>query len=163
MTAKPEAKGNQARDAARKRELQLIHIAKGQLGLGDDAYRDLLSQVTGKRSAAELTGAQRRQFLDHLKRCGWQQVQRPNPQRNEQPAHARAPGDVHAERWEKARQLWALLCRAGAVQADSDEALLAWVQRQHRVAAWRWLNTHQINTVVESLKKWCRRVGADLQ
>ena len=35
------------RDQARKRELQLIHIAKGQLGLGDDAYRDLLGQVTG--------------------------------------------------------------------------------------------------------------------
>jgi hypothetical protein len=50
-----------------------------------------------------------------------------------------------------------------AVQADSDEALLAWVQRQHRVAAWRWLNTYQINGVVESLKKWCRRVGVDLQ
>jgi phage gp16-like protein len=87
MTAKPDT----LRDQARKRELQLIHIAKGQLGLGDDAYRDLLSQVTGKRSAAELTGAQRRQFLDHLKRCGWQQVQRQNPQRVEQPhTHVRA-------------------------------------------------------------------------
>lgn len=159
MTAKPDT----LRDQARKRELQLIHIAKGQLGLGDDAYRDLLGQVTGKRSAAELTGAQRRQFLDHLKRCGWQQVQRQSPKRVEPPPHARAPDDLHADRWEKARQLWALLCRAGAVQSDTDEALLAWVQRQHRVAAWRWLNTYQINGVVEALKKWCRRVGVDLQ
>lgn len=161
MTAKPDSAADAA--AARKRELSMIHIAVGQLGMGDDAYRDLLERVCGKRSAAELTALQRRQFLDHLKRCGWAPKPKANPARLPQPRKARAPADAHADRWEKARALWAELAKAGAVRDDSDKALLDWVRAQQRVAAWRWLNTHQVNNVIESLKAWCNRVGVELQ
>lgn len=55
----------------RNRELARIHIAAKALGLDDDAYREMLSGVTGATSAAELTADGRRQVLDHLKRCGF--------------------------------------------------------------------------------------------
>lgn len=34
--------------------LAVVHVGKKELGLDDDTYRDLLEQVTGKRSAKDL-------------------------------------------------------------------------------------------------------------
>ena len=55
----------------RQSELAKIHIGAKQL-LGDDreAYRDMVEEVTGKRSAGELDAAGRRRLLEHLKGCG---------------------------------------------------------------------------------------------
>lgn len=39
---------------SRNQRLAAIHLGKKELGLDDDTYRDLLEQVTGKRSAKDL-------------------------------------------------------------------------------------------------------------
>ncbi len=62
MTAAPDT---------RKRELAMIHIAKQQLGMADDSYRDILWAVARVRSAANLDYAGRKAVLDHLKACGF--------------------------------------------------------------------------------------------
>ena len=57
-----------ARDDARRAEIAKIHIARAQLGLDDDTYRAMLYGVTARvYSAAELTAAERRAVLDHLR------------------------------------------------------------------------------------------------
>jgi len=55
----------------RNRELSAIHAAKRDLGMEDDAYRDMLWTVARVRSAADLDFAGRKKVLDHLKACGW--------------------------------------------------------------------------------------------
>jgi hypothetical protein len=71
------------RTRERAKTLQLIHIAAGQLGLIDAAipagdpdrdqlYRDLLEELTGRRSAAELSDAQLALVMARLKALGWQ-------------------------------------------------------------------------------------------
>lgn len=55
----------------RKSELAQIHIAKTQLALADDEYRNLLIQVTGKTSSKDLTWQQRKSLLDHFKKLGF--------------------------------------------------------------------------------------------
>ena len=40
---------------SRNQRLAVIHMGKNQLGLDDDIYRDMLEQVTGKRSAKDMT------------------------------------------------------------------------------------------------------------
>lgn len=51
---------------ARNRELGWIHKGKNLLGLDEDGYRAMLEKVTGKRSAADLTGPERGQVLAYI-------------------------------------------------------------------------------------------------
>ena len=69
-TAKPDTK---------RREIALIHIAKADLGLDDETYRDVLWTVARVRSAADLDFAGRNKVLDHFKARGW----KPKPKSNE--------------------------------------------------------------------------------
>ncbi len=62
---------NRTAEALRKSELAQIHIAKTQLALADDEYRNLLIQVTGKTSSKDLTWQQRKALLDHFKKLGF--------------------------------------------------------------------------------------------
>lgn len=54
--------------------LSKIHIAKQQLGLDDDTYRDLLGRVCGVRSAKDLTSKQASRVLQEFERLGFQPV-----------------------------------------------------------------------------------------
>jgi phage gp16-like protein len=53
------------------REIQLIHIAKQQLGLDEATYRDMLWSVARVKSSTALDFAGRKKVLDHLKACGF--------------------------------------------------------------------------------------------
>jgi hypothetical protein len=54
-----------------KAQIQLIHIAKHQLGLDTDLYRDILFNLFGKRSSKDLTYYQGVELINHLKSCGF--------------------------------------------------------------------------------------------
>jgi phage gp16-like protein len=51
--------------------LAKIHIAKKELGLDEETYRDALEGQTGKRSAAEMTNEQIAKCLRHFVSLGW--------------------------------------------------------------------------------------------
>ena len=61
----------QTAPVVRNKELAQIHIARQQLGMDDDAYRDVLWTVARVRSAADLDWSGRKRVLDHLKACGF--------------------------------------------------------------------------------------------
>ena len=65
--------------ANRNKELAAIHTAKRDLGMADDAYRDIMWSVARVRSAKDLDHAGRMKVLDHFKACGW----KPKPKANE--------------------------------------------------------------------------------
>ncbi|MBW2672689.1 MAG: regulatory protein GemA [Deltaproteobacteria bacterium] len=56
---------------ARRVALAKIHIAKKQLGLDEDTYREMLVNVGGKDSAGKLSAAGRRKVLAHLATVGF--------------------------------------------------------------------------------------------
>lgn len=56
----------------RKKMIAKIHIAKKQLGLEDDVYRDLLENITGLRSCSKMNYGQFEMVLNALKRKGFQ-------------------------------------------------------------------------------------------
>lgn len=67
-------------NAERNADLAMIHIAKKQLALEDEAYRDLLYTIGRVRSAAELDFAGRKRVLEHFRKCGFKPlVKRPQP------------------------------------------------------------------------------------
>lgn len=57
--------------ADRNRQLARIHAGAKALDLDDDSYRCLLQRVTGKRSSADMTGAERNRVLAELARLGF--------------------------------------------------------------------------------------------
>jgi hypothetical protein len=57
--------------------LAKIHIAKKELGLDEDTYRDSLEGQTGKRSAALMTDREIIKCINHFKSLGWQPLSKP--------------------------------------------------------------------------------------
>ena len=149
--------------ATRQNHLAAIHMAQKALGLSNEDAQALKLSVTGQSSAKDMTLAQRRQLLAHL--SGLQAIAAGKPKplyTGPRRGVQRSASDDSDERWSKARALWALLAQAGEVRTNTDAALTAYVKRQTSMEAWRFLNGHQINTVIESLKRWCRRANVEM-
>ncbi len=150
----------------RTAHLAAMHMAQKALGLSVDDATALKLAVTGVASAADMNALQRRQYLAHLAdlqaRAAVARGDKPAYSPN-RPTHTRNVDDEQDDRWAKARALWHALAVAGVVRTDTDAALMAYVKRQNPVEHWRFLNSHQINGVIEALKRWCRRVGVSTQ
>jgi phage gp16-like protein len=73
MNLSPTDAGLSSAERRRKRDLAKIHVAKKQLGLDDDSYRQIILRLTGgiHDSAAPLNVAQRRLLLAEFQRLGW--------------------------------------------------------------------------------------------
>lgn len=134
----------------RTRELAQIHVAIKQLGMSQDDHRALLNNVCGVNSAGDLDDRGRARYIAHLKKLGFKPVRRAGDRTQADDAQSR-----------KIRALWLTLHALGAVRNASESALAAYVQRTTRVAALQWLNGRQIETVIESLKKWAMRYLPD--
>ncbi|AKH39406.1 MULTISPECIES: gp16 family protein [Nitrosomonas] len=81
-------KANNTTDQKRKRELAQIHIAKIQLGLDDDTYRDILWNIAQVRSSRDLNQASRKRVLEHLTAKGWQKKKPARAQQGKSPTTA---------------------------------------------------------------------------
>lgn len=144
----------------RQAQLAAIHMAQKALNMSAEDASACKLAVTGKASSADMTAAQRAQYLAHLAGLQGRPVRPALPAR---PTTQRAGADADDERWRKARALWHALAQAGAVRANTDAALTAYVKRQTHVEAWRFLNGYQVNTVIESLKRWCVRANIEVK
>lgn len=138
---KPQKSPQANRD--RRSWLALIHLARKQLAIPEDAYRDLLQRVTGKRSAADLSPTQLRAVGTELRRLGF----------TDRPKRTLREGQHR-----KILVLWRALAKAGAVKDGSGRALDAFVRRQTGVERLEWLDAAQSNRVIEALKSWGKRI-----
>lgn len=137
-----------------KNHLAAIHIALKALGISKDDACALKLSVTGVASAGDMTAQQRRRFLAHLSNLQSKTANSPS----QRPARQCSSADEQDERWHKARALWTQLAHAGVVHTNTDAALMRYVERQTHMTHWRFLNSYQINGVIESLKRWCARL-----
>jgi len=130
----------------RRKALAKIHIAKKELKLSDDAYRDVIgSVVPGRDSAADLTDHQLHELLNRLHELGW----RPGLRRRETRP---SPPMV----W-KAHGLWLELHEMGSVRNPGWTALARFCKRMTGVQDLRQLDGHQGTVVIEALKSWLHR------
>jgi len=135
---------------APKKLVQLIHIAKTQLGLDDETYRAVLEQVTGKTSTTQMTNPQKQAVLDRLKQSGF----KVNPV-----AKTGVQQLADDEQSKLIRHLWLSLHTAGHVKNPSEQALAAFVERQTGVSALQFLSSDSADKVINRLRNWCKRVG----
>jgi len=135
-------------------DLAKIHIAKKELGLTDEAYRDIMRAQFRKESAAKLTPGQACQLINHFRSLGW----KPKYQQKLPGVYSR-PNDAQEG---KIVAMWLELAKAGVVRNKSDKALQAFVRRMTKKHHMRWCTTQEKNMIIEALKDWGTREDVDL-
>jgi len=127
----------------------MIHIAKKQLGMDDDTYREMLRAVAGVSSAAELSASGRQDVLDHLKWLGF--------------ASRRRPGFPGRPQIEKARSDKRELLKK--IEAHLAEAGRPWKyvhamsRRMFGLPRVQWCDPTQLWKIVAALEYDARRHG----
>ncbi|EBU1221912.1 TPA: gp16 family protein [Salmonella enterica subsp. enterica serovar Java] len=129
--------------------IQLIHIAKGKLGLDTDTYRQMLLSITGETSTSGMNPGQLNKVLTAMKSKGFKvrparkaKVQRPL---------------VDTPQVKKLRALWLEMYAQGFVRDSAEAALQAWVKRETGVERLQWLEPVQASHCIEKLKNWQAR------
>nr|WP_246523473.1 regulatory protein GemA [Neoroseomonas eburnea] len=126
-----------------------IHLAKKQLALTEDSYRDILRRVTQLDSAAVMRVDQLDAVLREFARLGWKA--KPAKKRSEKP---------------QVRMIWAIWRDIVALQGHGDDAALrSFVRRQTRtdahpdgISSPEFLDAEMGNRVAEGLKAWRARL-----
>jgi Protein of unknown function (DUF1018) len=151
-------------DAARKRELGLIHIARVAVGWDKAQYVYALMERYGVDSAAGLSALQRDDFLKMFKSLGFSVKPKAKPA-GSQP--------VREPMVRKLRAMWYTLADMGAVERPAstiacDKAIEAWGRARlasnggvGQFDALRFATYQQLNALIEQCKRWLHRVEAE--
>ena len=130
--------------------LAAIHVAKRDLKLDDDTYRDVLERVTGKRSAKGMGERDVRLVLDEFRRLGWQS----------KAARKGLEGPLDGPYARKLQALWIAGWNLGVVRDRRDNAMLAFIKRQTGIESTRFLrDAADARRAIEALKDWMHREG----
>lgn len=125
--------------------IQLIHIARNDLKMDEDTYRQMLQGLTGTASTKGMDIPQLTKVLESMKKKGF----RVKPAVNK----TGVAMDDHPQS-RKIRALWLDMAAAGIIRDSSELALTRWVKRETGIDGLRWLNMEQASNVIEKLKKW---------
>jgi phage gp16-like protein len=135
--------------------LAKLHLARKELALTEESYRDILRRITRQESAAALTDRQLDQVLAEFKRLGWK------PRKGKG-----RTGTSAAPQIRMIHAVWRDIVELGGIEAEDETAALrAFVARQTKTQANpegvsdpRFLDSAQANRVLEGLKAWRRRL-----
>ncbi|HUU56380.1 MAG TPA: regulatory protein GemA [bacterium] len=125
------------------KQIRVIHVAKRELGLDDDQYRDLLYAVTGKRSSKDLTAAETKEVVATLERLGFK------------PQGPRPAGKATAAQVALVKALW-----REAARMPSENYLSVWLLNAYRVDRPEDLTFDDASRAIEALKAMKRRALA---
>ncbi|GAN97580.1 hypothetical protein Geu3261_0208_013 [Komagataeibacter europaeus NBRC 3261] len=152
MTTTQDRRASPARGAIYAK----LHIARKELALPDEAYRDILHRMTGHTSAKYATIPALEKVLAHFRTLGWK------PKK----------GSLSSSDKPHVRLVYAIW-KDMAPMLDSGgtrEALRAYVQRQtvsaahpQGVSAPEFLDGMQAQKVIEGLKRWKARLERGLK
>lgn len=126
----------------RRADLAKIHLAKKQLGMTDDVYRDMLWTIARVRSAADLDEHGRRAVIEHLKKCG-----------------ARF---THKRRIRPAGNKAGLIAKVQAFLAEAkrpDSYADGMAQHMFQVERIEWCTTEQLGKIIAALMYDAKRHG----
>ena len=126
-----------APEALRGAMLSKLHCAKRDLRLGDEEYRDLLRQKTGKDSARDLNDAELGIVLDEMRKRGFRSPATSEPnQRPGQPQERLAIA------------LWKDLGALNVLDDPSEGGLRRFARHLVGVEAIEWADANQMNRVI---------------
>jgi hypothetical protein len=121
----------------------------------DDDYRALLRrEFSGVSSSSLLSYAQAGELIEILKLLAGQ-----HPEVKRASASSRRPSETVAGPYgAKLQALWISAWNLGIVDNRNDRALIAFIERQTKIAHPRWLTDHKdAKKAIEALKDWTAR------
>jgi phage gp16-like protein len=158
MSAAPT---KQVHDANGRMRIKLIQMGRAQLGLDDDTYRALLARLAnGKTSSSALTAQEADQVIKHMKAAGFVVKSKGEP---------KATMGAREDQMAKLRALWKAMVAVKAVGPRDtvealDQAIESWAKkRMPSLTALRFATSWQMVRLIEMLKQWAERVGADVR
>jgi phage gp16-like protein len=133
----------------RKEKLAIVHIALKETGIGDEAYRGILSGE-GLTSAADMNEAQFAGIMRAFKRLGFVYIGKPAHAKPAPDTAARAAERIGGTEWQAARirKLWTAKARN-----PSFDALRKFVKRVAHVDAPAWLDMDAAQKALVALEK----------
>lgn len=129
----------------RRSMIAKIQIARKQLAMVEDDYRQALIEQTGHMSLTKCSDAQLARVLEFMKSKGF----------SSSPSGKAASHPMAR----KARALWISLYQLGAVHNPSEQALEAFAKRQLGCEKMRWANQRDSYKLIEALKAMAERAG----
>lgn len=160
MNAPARVQGAPARFAAdphKRAMIAKVHIAKADLGLDEDTYRQIIFDHCGVMSAADASSADLAKVLDHFKAHGW----KPLPAARKAGAVKARPADSPMAR--KARAMWISLHQLGVVRDPSEKALERFAAKQLKCERMAWADQGKAYKLIEALKAMAKRHGWNCQ
>ncbi len=150
--------------ALRNKELAKIHIAKKDLHMDDDSYREII-RIVGKAksgSSADLDLAGRSRVLHHFKQKGW----KPRKKKSTKNLSMASQGQI-----DLIHHIWQCLGARGVVKDTSKKSLRIWLmnttQRYHDkkvgFSSPEFLPKWVAVKVIEQLKNWANRSEVNWQ
>lgn len=140
---------NTNKDRFRSAELAKIHIAKKELGLDDDTYRDMLWNLCRVTSAADLSPAGRRDVIRHLESVGFKGKRKGRP----------ANMDRGGSRAAQLGKIEALLTIGGKSWAYADGI----AKRICKVDKVAWVPDWELYKIITALTKHAKKEGWDVR
>lgn len=135
--------------ATRAKLIQLIHVARNKLALGDDAYRAILFGAAGKQSCADMSIIELEKVMKAIRRAGFK-VQKRLPLRHKE------IGEATREQLEYIKGMWEL-----AAIYKTDKALNAFIRRVAKVSNIRFLDIQSAQKVILALRAMMLKAGYD--
>ena len=131
----------------RSKIIQLIHIAKTQVGLSDADYRAVLESASGKSSCSEMTLFELDETLEAMKKLGFK-VKKLETKDDE------IGWDASREQMDYIKGMWELVARN-----KSDKALYSFIRRITGAAHPRFMTARNSQKVITALRKMMADAG----
>lgn len=133
----------------RKKLIQIIHVAKNNLNIDTDTYRQMLLTITGVASTSTMKMWQLNRVLGVMKKRGFR-IRPPSGSRTT------CALSIYPQA-KKLRALWLEMHSQGIARDSAEAALQRWVRRETGVDRVAWLTTAQASICIEKLKNWQKR------
>lgn len=131
----------------RSKIIQLIHIAKSQIGLSDEDYRAVLESTTKKTSCSDMSLFELNEVLKAMKKLGFK-VKKLETKDNE------IGWDASKEQMDYIKGMWELVARD-----KSDRALYKFIKRITGADHPRFMRSVDSQKVIVALRKMMVSVG----
>lgn len=125
-----------------------INIARQQLNMDEDDYRQLLLDHGGAMSLKNMNTGQLEKVLERMTKLGFQAL----PKKGK-------PGVAQHPMARKARALWISLYHLNVVHNPAEQALEAFAARQLKCEKLVWARQSDAYQLIEALKDMARRAG----
>lgn len=130
------------------KQIKLVQVAKRKLGLTEDEYRDILARIAQVQSARELTSESFARLMDYFRKLGFVSDAR----------RAIVSGNTDRGMASQAQiDLIINLWREVATE-KSVRDLEAWIKKQFKAEALRFLTAAKARKAVGALRLWKQRM-----